>query len=81
MVWVQEEPKNMGAWRYIEDKLREQLELNIPYIGRDEHASPAVASMKMHKQEQEKIMIEAIGLPEAMAEDEPSVLSSAAGRA
>jgi 2-oxoglutarate dehydrogenase E1 component len=62
IVWVQEEPKNMGAWRFIEDKLREQLELTIDYIGRDEHASPAVASEKMHKQEQERIMIAALGL-------------------
>jgi 2-oxoglutarate dehydrogenase E1 component len=65
VVWVQEEPKNMGAWRFIEDKLREELELDLRYIGRVENATPAVASMKMHKQEQEKIMIEAIGIAES----------------
>jgi 2-oxoglutarate dehydrogenase E1 component len=69
IVWVQEEPKNMGAWRFMEDKLREQLNLTLQYIGRDEHASPAVASEKMHRQKQEKIMIEAIGLPATDAGD------------
>jgi hypothetical protein len=43
--------------------LRERLELEIPYIGREMKPTPAVASEKMHKQEQEKIMIAALGLP------------------
>lgn len=57
----------MGAWRFIEDKLREELELDVPYIGRAENATPAVASMRMHLQEQEKIMIEALGIAESGA--------------
>jgi 2-oxoglutarate dehydrogenase E1 component len=61
--WVQEEPKNMGAYRFVEDLLRERLDLEVPYIGRDVNPTPAVASEKMHKQEQEKIMIAALGLP------------------
>jgi len=69
-VWVQEEPKNMGAWRYIDARLREELDLDLPYIGRDENASPAVASFKMHQQEQEKILVSAIGLPSEPSEDE-----------
>ncbi|MCZ6835864.1 MAG: 2-oxoglutarate dehydrogenase E1 component [Planctomycetota bacterium] len=63
MVWAQEEPENMGAWRYIEDQLREKMELTFPYVGRDANASPAVASSKMHRQEQQRILINAIGLP------------------
>ena len=62
-VWVQEEPRNMGAWRFVQDRLRVELELDVPYVGREENASPAVASQKMHRQEQNKIMIDAIGLP------------------
>ncbi|MHC4989746.1 MAG: 2-oxoglutarate dehydrogenase E1 component, partial [Planctomycetota bacterium] len=72
VVWVQEEPKNMGAWRFIEDRLWEDLELRAHYIGRDEHATPAVASLKMHKQEQEKLLIEAIGLPASTDEQQKS---------
>ncbi len=62
-VWVQEEPKNMGAYRFLKTTLWELLDLELPYVGRDENASPAVASMKMHMQEQDKIMINAVGLP------------------
>ncbi len=62
--WVQEEPRNMGAWRFMDATMRERLEVELHYVGRDENASPAVASSKMHHQEQEKIMIEAIGLAE-----------------
>ncbi|HRQ74724.1 MAG TPA: 2-oxoglutarate dehydrogenase E1 component [Phycisphaerales bacterium] len=63
LVWVQEEPKNMGAWRHIDACFRESLEITLPYIGREANATPAVASTKMHAQEQEKILIAAIGLP------------------
>jgi len=58
-VWVQEEPKNMGAWRFVDATVREQMEVSLTYVGRDANASPAVASTKMHAQEQEKIMITA----------------------
>jgi 2-oxoglutarate dehydrogenase E1 component len=61
-VWVQEEPKNMGAYRHIEAILREHFEIELPYVGREPNASPAVASTKMHQQEQERILINAIGL-------------------
>jgi 2-oxoglutarate dehydrogenase E1 component len=67
--WVQEEPKNMGAWRYMDATLREKLDLELAYIGREENSSPAVASEKMHRQEQEKIMISAIGLPSEAKRD------------
>ncbi len=62
LVWVQEEPRNMGAWRYMRERFTDDLELEVSYVGRDEHPSPAVASEKMHNQEQAKIMIDAIGL-------------------
>lgn len=67
--WVQEEPRNMGAWRYMDSTLREKLDLELAYIGREENSSPAVASEKMHRQEQEKIMISAIGLAAAQKKD------------
>jgi 2-oxoglutarate dehydrogenase E1 component len=63
VVWVQEEPKNMGAYRFVQAMLKDRLELDLPYVGRESKPSPAVASERMHKQEQEKILIAAIGLP------------------
>ncbi|MCH8006466.1 MAG: 2-oxoglutarate dehydrogenase E1 component [Planctomycetes bacterium] len=65
VVWVQEEPQNMGAFRFLKSTLWETLDLDLAYVGRDANASPAVASTKMHRQEQDKIMISAIGLPDS----------------
>jgi 2-oxoglutarate dehydrogenase E1 component len=62
IVWVQEEPKNMGAYRHVDAILREQLDREVVYVGREANASPAVASTKMHLQQQERIMINAMGL-------------------
>ncbi len=67
LIWVQEEPKNMGPYRFLRSTLWDQLEINPPYVGREERSSPAVASTKMHLQEQNKIMIAAIGLPTTAA--------------
>ena len=53
----------MGAYRFLKTTLWERIDLDLAYVGRDESASPAVASTKMHNQEQEKIMINAVGLP------------------
>ena len=43
VAWVQEEPKNMGAWSYVAPRLRGSVgnALVIRYIGRPERASPA----------------------------------------
>ena len=62
LVWIQEEPRNMGAFRFLKTTLWEQLDIDPRYVGRDENASPAVAATKMHLQEQKRIMINAIGL-------------------
>src|SRR5262245_41980985 len=48
--WVQEEPANMGAWRVVEPLLRPLLGgRTLAYVGRDEAASPASGSYKMHQ--------------------------------
>ncbi|HET8524292.1 MAG TPA: 2-oxoglutarate dehydrogenase E1 component [Thermomicrobiales bacterium] len=61
LVWLQEEPKNMGAWTYMEPRLRELTggELPIRYIGRPERASPAEGSAERHAAEQQRIVSEA----------------------
>ena len=60
-VWMQEEPMNMGAYRFIEPILREELGIQMQYVGREANATPAVASMKRHLEEQRGIMEEAVG--------------------
>lgn len=61
VVWVQEEPKNMGAWFFVQPRLGELLSINqtLKYIGRRETASPATGYGKVHEQEQEAIKIAA----------------------
>ncbi|MEM0982836.1 MAG: 2-oxoglutarate dehydrogenase E1 component, partial [Planctomycetota bacterium] len=62
LVYVQEEPRNMGGFRHVAETLMMNLELPPPrYIGRPAASSPAVGSKKMHKQEQERIVSEAVG--------------------
>jgi 2-oxoglutarate dehydrogenase E1 component len=64
LVWVQEEPLNMGAWRYLEAKLRELVseghEMEIRYVGRPERASPAEGYPAAHAAEQSRIIREAL---------------------
>src|SRR5581483_9188105 len=66
IVWAQEEPKNMGAWSYMEPRLRDllrQLERLLPirYVGRPERASPAEGYLDRHMAEQARIVAEAFG--------------------
>lgn len=61
LVWCQEEPKNMGAWTFMQPRLTElltSLELNasLSYAGRTERASPATGSEKVHKFEQAELV-------------------------
>ncbi len=61
-MYVQEEPENMGAWRYIDSEFRDNLDISLTRVCRRASASPAVASNKMHAIEQHRILVEAIGL-------------------
>src|SRR5450432_2192234 len=58
-VWCQEEPQNMGAWSYIEPRLRALLGCEILYAGRGASASPAVGALALHKREQACVIGEA----------------------
>jgi 2-oxoglutarate dehydrogenase E1 component len=42
----------MGAWTFIEPRLRKLLNREIAYAGRDASASPAVGALALHKREQ-----------------------------
>jgi 2-oxoglutarate dehydrogenase E1 component len=54
VVWAQEEPRNMGAWRFVQEQVQPIVEASsraIRYVGRAASASPATGSLKRHQQE------------------------------
>lgn len=53
--WVQEEPKNMGAWTYL---LRREENFKLKLISRKASASPATGFAKVHAKEQQQIVDE-----------------------
>jgi 2-oxoglutarate dehydrogenase E1 component len=53
--WVQEESMNMGAWTFVEPRLR-QMRDSIAYVGRDASASPAAGSHQVHQREQRDLV-------------------------
>jgi 2-oxoglutarate dehydrogenase E1 component len=63
LVWAQEEPRNKGAWTYLEPKLREVLPAGatLTYVGRPDRASPAEGYPAAHALEQERIVTQALG--------------------
>jgi len=62
VVWAQEEPKNMGAWTYVQPRLRASIGTvtTLKYVGRPERSSPAEGYAKMHDVEQKRIVNEAL---------------------
>lgn len=62
VVWVQEEPKNMGAWTFVEPRINEAApkEIKVAYIGRRRRSSPAEGDPNTHKLEQARIVRDAL---------------------
>jgi 2-oxoglutarate dehydrogenase E1 component len=58
VVWAQEEPKNMGAWTYVQPRLRASIGTltTLRYIGRPERSSPAEGYKSSHDVEQARII-------------------------
>jgi len=63
VVWVQEEPRNMGARKFVLPKIREALPPSVTLIdvSRPERSSPAEGYPAAHKIEQERIVAAAYG--------------------
>jgi 2-oxoglutarate dehydrogenase E1 component len=59
LVWCQEESQNMGAWTFMEPRLRALFKREIAYAGRNASASPAVGALVRHKREQAALISEA----------------------
>ncbi|MHC4442761.1 MAG: 2-oxoglutarate dehydrogenase E1 component [Planctomycetota bacterium] len=56
--WVQEEPENMGPWRYLRIRFGDTMFNRLPLTGvfRPESASPATGSANSHKLEQRQLI-------------------------
>jgi 2-oxoglutarate dehydrogenase E1 component len=67
LIWAQEEPKNNGAWLFVEDLLEQSLAdaghpgMRPQYAGRDASASPATGLAKRHAAEQAALIAAALG--------------------
>lgn len=67
IVWCQEEPKNMGAWTFVQSRIEDVLESlghsdRVRYVGRPEAASPAAGYLKIHEREQKAVVDQALSL-------------------
>jgi 2-oxoglutarate dehydrogenase E1 component len=66
IVWAQEEPQNMGAWRSLRHRLEEAAAhapyvQHVDYVGRPWRASPSEGYPTLHHREQDRIVREALG--------------------
>jgi 2-oxoglutarate dehydrogenase E1 component len=79
LVWCQEEPRNMGAWRFVRERF---LDGDVPagggrsprYAGRAASAAPAPGQLKVHVAEQEALVRDALRLG-----GEPELSGASAG--
>ena len=68
VVWCQEEPRNNGAWFFVNERIEDSLTkaghagMRPSYAGRDAAASPATGLASRHKAQQEALVAAALGL-------------------
>jgi 2-oxoglutarate dehydrogenase E1 component len=59
VIWLQEEPRNMGAWTFVAPRLGDLLDgRTLRYVGRPDRASPAEGWAEAHTAEQHRIISE-----------------------
>jgi 2-oxoglutarate dehydrogenase E1 component len=62
VVWLQEEPENMGAWPFVHLQMHHQLrDTKVRHVARAESASPATGSGLVHAAEQADLVQRSIG--------------------
>ena len=73
LAWVQEEPRNMGAWRNLLHRFEASLPRGVvlEYIGRDSRAVPATGSFEVHQLEEAAILEAALTPSPAGSEARP----------
>eukprot|EP01013_Petalomonas_cantuscygni_P020558 TRINITY_DN3907_c0_g2_i1.p1 TRINITY_DN3907_c0_g2~~TRINITY_DN3907_c0_g2_i1.p1 ORF type:complete len:1005 (-),score=295.77 TRINITY_DN3907_c0_g2_i1:412-3426(-) len=72
VVWAQEEPRNNGAWSFVQPRLRQVVPqgMNLQYVGRQATGSVATGYMATHQREMQSILRAAFGQPQAELEAE-----------
>lgn len=73
VVWAQEEPRNMGAWTFVQERLQDLIgdEVEFVYAGRAASASPATGSSRVHRAEQKTLLADAFEGIEGIGEIDP----------
>jgi 2-oxoglutarate decarboxylase len=62
IVWLQEEPENMGAWPFVHRRMHDQFRgASVRHVARAESASPATGSGLVHTAEQADLLDRAVG--------------------
>jgi 2-oxoglutarate dehydrogenase E1 component len=63
VVWLQEEPENMGPWNFVHQRLRKMLRNShvLRHVSRAESASPASGSAALHRLEQDDLLARSVG--------------------
>ena len=76
VVWLQEEPENMGAWEFVRPLLQEMIGDRCPlrYIGRARSSSPSEGSSAWHQLNQKVLIEQALDLD--VAPTDPSMVLS-----
>lgn len=74
VVWAQEEPRNQGAWTYVQPRLRVSAgaAVGVRYAGRPERASPAEGHADAHQEEQARIVAAVMDVGEGAARLTPA---------
>ncbi len=66
IIWTQEEPRNQGAWYYMQSRRTLKSCIGeshtLRYAGRTYSASPAVGSLHIHREQQKVLIDDALGL-------------------
>jgi 2-oxoglutarate dehydrogenase E1 component len=76
VVWLQEEPENMGAWEFMRPRLHELIDGRWPlrYVGRTRSASPSEGSAAWHQVNQKALIERAFDIESRGAA--PSMVAS-----
>ncbi len=58
VVWLQEEPENMGPWTFVHGRLHRLLreDYSLRHVSRPESASPATGILTVHQREQADLL-------------------------
>jgi 2-oxoglutarate decarboxylase len=60
VLWVQEEPANMGAWNCLSGRFERALDKRVEAVSRDEAAAPATGSPSIHQRQQQRLLDQAL---------------------